>query len=75
MCECRQFRLNTGRWPPPHLIPAEFGKQIDAQLQASQNKLSEKAAAELDHAKVESRRLLRLQVQDFLKWLQAQGAI
>ena len=26
-------------------------------------------------AKAESRRLLRLQVQDFLKWLQAQGAI
>jgi len=25
--------------------------------------------------KVESQRLLRLQVQDFLKWLQAQGAI
>jgi hypothetical protein len=26
-------------------------------------------------AKAESRRLLRLQVQDFIKWLQAQGAI
>ncbi len=26
-------------------------------------------------AKAESRRLLRLQVQDFLKWLQAQGSI
>jgi hypothetical protein len=29
----------------------------------------------MENAKVESRRLLRLQVQDFLKWLQAQGAI
>jgi hypothetical protein len=28
-----------------------------------------------DEAKPDSRRLLRLQVQDFLKWLQAQGAI
>ena len=31
--------------------------------------------AAMADAKIESRRLLRLQVQDFLKWLQAQGAI
>ena len=34
-----------------------------------------KPAGLFEGAKVESRRLLRLQVQDFLKWLQAQGAI
>jgi hypothetical protein len=36
--------------------------------------LSQPGAAFAD-PRVESRRLLRLQVQDFLKWLQAQGAI
>jgi hypothetical protein len=34
-----------------------------------------KPAGALEDARIESRRLLRLQVQDFLKWLQAQGAI
>ncbi len=34
-----------------------------------------KAPAQLTNPKAESQRLLRLQVQDFLKWLQAQGAI
>jgi hypothetical protein len=34
-----------------------------------------KPAGAFADAKAESRRLLRLQVQDFLKWLQAQGAI
>jgi hypothetical protein len=40
---------------------------------SSPGKLNFEAA--MADAKVESRRLLRLQVQDFLKWLQAQGAI
>jgi hypothetical protein len=34
-----------------------------------------KPAGALEDAKAKSRRLLRLQVQDFIKWLQAQGAI
>ena len=55
-------------------------KVVDAKVETPGNgrttmTLSVPAGAGLIDPKTESRRLLRLQVQDFLKWLQAQGAI
>jgi hypothetical protein len=55
-------------------------KVVDAKVETSGNgkitmTLSQPVGAVLPDPKAESRRLLRLQVQDFLKWLQAQGAI
>jgi hypothetical protein len=53
---------------------------VDAKIETLANgritmTLSQPASAGLIDPRAESRRLLRLQVQDFLKWLQAQGAI
>ena len=55
-------------------------KVVDAKVETPGNgrttmTLSVPAGAGLIDPRAESRRLLRLQVQDFLKWLQAQGAI
>jgi hypothetical protein len=55
-------------------------KVVDAKVESLGNgrttmTLSLPADARLLDPRAESRRLLRLQVQDFLKWLQAQGAI
>ena len=55
-------------------------KVVDAKVETPGNgrttmTLSVPASAGLIDPRAESRRLLRLQVQDFLKWLQAQGAI
>ncbi|MCX6922331.1 MAG: hypothetical protein NT154_03815 [Verrucomicrobia bacterium] len=55
-------------------------KVVDAKAETSGRgkitmTLSQPLGAVLSEPKAESRRLLRLQVQDFLKWLQAQGAI
>jgi hypothetical protein len=55
-------------------------KPVDAKVETSANgrismTLSQPTGAVVPDPKAESRRLLRLQVQDFLKWLQAQGAI
>jgi hypothetical protein len=64
-------KLYSGVFYDPMAGILDFSK-----LQAkkpSPGKLDFEAA--MADAKVESRRLLRLQVQDFLKWLQAQGAI
>ena len=55
-------------------------KVVDAKVESLGNgkttmTLSQPASAPWVDPKAESLRLLRLQVQDFLKWLQAQGAI
>jgi hypothetical protein len=55
-------------------------KGVDAKVESLGNgkttmTLSQPASAPWVDPKAESLRLLRLQVQDFLKWLQAQGAI
>jgi len=63
----------TAAQSPPAKVKAEV-KSVGSRAMSyldGLNPLERMEAA----AKAESRRLLRLQVQDFLKWLQAQGAI
>jgi hypothetical protein len=61
-------------------VAKSSGMVVDAEVKYPTNGKttmtpSQSAGATFVESKAESRRLLRLQVQDFLKWLQAQDAI
>jgi len=58
---------------PPEKVKAEV-KSVGSSVMTYLDGLSPMERMEME-ARAKSRRLLRLQVQDFLKWLQAQGAI
>ncbi len=64
-------KLYFGTFYDPMAGTLDFTKPLADKPSSGGDKL----AGAMENAKVESRRLLRLQVQDFLKWLQAQGAI
>ncbi len=64
-------KLYFGTFYDPMAGTLDFRKPLAEKTSPSRDQL----LGAIEDAKVESRRLLRMQVQDFLKWLQAQGAI
>ena len=68
-------KLYFGTFYDPLAGTLDYHKLEAEKPEPGQKTFAESYAEAVEAAKVESRRLLRLQVQDFLKWLKAQGVI
>lgn len=68
-------KLYFGTFYDPMAGKLDTGKLLFKKPASDEKSLRATYAEAEEAAKVESRKLLRLQVQDFLQWLQAQGAI
>ena len=68
-------KLYFGTFYDPIAGNLDYGKLRSKKPPLGKQELEKAQAEAVEAVKVESRKLLRLQVQDFLQWLQAQGVI
>lgn len=68
-------KVYVGTFYDPLAKKLEAGELLSGMMAEKAQSANAKPQGAYAQAKAESRYLLRLQVQDFLKWLQAQGAI
>jgi hypothetical protein len=68
-------KLYFGTFYDPMAGLLDYGKLRSKKPPLGKQELEKAQAEAVEAVKVESRKLLRLQVQDFLQWLQAQGVI